>query len=494
MSQEEASREEGPRKNVLLVLFDDLNDWVMPSAGYPGLETPEFERLAEEGLVFENAYSDAPACNPSRTALLSGLRPTTNGVYFNGQPYLAALPESYTLVEYFAAHGYRTLGSGKIFHTYNQGKQVWDEFYRRGPNPTLDAREEEPLFSQEHFAWGPLDVGLEAMADARVARQAARWLERPDLGPFFMVIGFTKPHLPWFVPREFFDEVPLSAVPLPPHREDDLDDVPPMGRRLARQDKHREVMEAGAWGEAVQGYLANLRFADRILGIVLEGLRESPHRDDTVVVVASDHGYHLGEKEHWGKYTLWQRANRIPLIVIAPGSGGAGRTTAAPVTLVDLYPTLAQLCGLPAPENLDGTSFAPLFEDPSKSWPQAAVSVHRRGNYAVRDGRWSYLRYADGTEELYDRERDPHEWENLAGSPEAPAVKERLGAAIPEIEAPYAPIAFSSTDTEKAAEKLLRFHDAEELIRQIEKVQEERARRRAREPQPKSSPRSGTSR
>ncbi len=456
-----------PRYNVLLILVDDLNDWISPLEGHPGVETPEFERLAKNGLLFENAYCDAPACNPSRTALLSGLRPTTTGVYFNGQPYLSALPESYTLVEYFAAHGYRTLGTGKIFHSYNQGKHVWDEYFRRGPNPKPDLGDQEPLFEEKHFSWGPVDAEVRQMADYRAAAAVAEWLRRPDLDPFFMVVGFSRPHLPWNVPQEFFDQYPVASITLPAHRDDDLSDVPPMGVRLARPIKHQTILDAGAWKTAIQGYLASVTFADRMLNVVMKAFRRSSYRDNTVVVVASDHGYHLGEKEHWGKYTLWRRATRIPLIVMVPGSKSKGRRTSGPVTLVDLYPTLADLCGLPAPQDLDGTSFAPLFDHPSRAWPEVALTVHRRGNYAVRDERWSYLRYSDGGEELYDLKSDPMEWDNLAANPESALIMKALGAHIPKVEAPNAPIAFSPTDIRQAADQILHFFPAQKLIEEI---------------------------
>ncbi len=477
--------EEKPRYNVLLILFDDLNDWISPLNGHPDVQTPEFERIAKAGLTFENAHCDAPACNPSRTALLSGLRPSTTGVYFNGQPYLTALPGSYTLVEFFAAHGYQTLGAGKIFHSYGPGKKVWDEYADKTGDPEPQVEHRDTLFSEKHFAWGPVNAEINDMADTHTARQAAKWLQKPYSQPFFMAVGLHKPHLPWYVPQALFDRYPIESVHLPAHHKQDMRDVPPMALRLARIREHKKIVAAGAWDDAVQAYLASVTFSDLMLNILMKALRRSPYADNTIVVVTSDHGFHLGEKRHWGKYSLWRHATRVPLIMLVPGADKAqGKKTVRPVTLVDLYPTLAELCGLPMPSNLDGTSFAPLFERPSRPWPHVALTSHRRGNYSVRTESWSYLRYADGSEELYNLKKDPLEWENLAKLPDSKRIKRTLGAHIPKSEAPNAPFAFHPTHIKKTAEQMLRFFPAQKLIQEIERAEELRARREAAEPKP----------
>ena len=475
---------DAPRYNVLLILFDDMNDWVSPFGGHPDAKTPEFERLAKVGLTFMNAHCDAPACNPSRTALMSGLRPSTTGVYFNGQPYLTALPGSYTLVEYFNGYGYRTFGAGKIFHSFGSGKAVWDEFARKGLDPEPEVEHHDTLFDEKHFAWGALDVGMNQMADTRTAKQIAKWLQKPYDEPFFMAAGFHKPHLPWHVPQLLFDRYPPEEVDLPPYLKSDLVDVPEYGRRLARTREHHNILEAGAWDEATRAYLASLSYSDLMLNLVMKALRRSPHADDTIVVITSDHGFHLGEKRHWGKYSLWGEATRVPLLMIVPGAKARGKKTVRPVTLVDLYPTLAELCGLPLPTNLDGTSFAPLFENPSQRVERVALTNHRRGNYSVRTEQWSYIRYTDGSEELYNLKVDPNEWENLAETAGSRRIKRILSAHIPESEAPLAPHAFSPSNIKGTAEDMLRFFDAHKLIQEIQRAEERRRKLEAAEPKP----------
>ncbi|MCB1036297.1 MAG: sulfatase [Acidobacteria bacterium] len=473
-----------PRLNVLLIVFDDLNDWIEPLGGHPDAKTPEFNRLAKTALVFENAHADAPACNPSRTALLSGLRPSTTGVYLNGQPYLAALPGSYTLVEFFKAYGYRTMGAGKVFHTYGAGKNAWDEYARKGGDPEPEAEHQDHLFDEKHFAWGPVDASIGDMSDTRTAKTVAAWLQKPEKAPFFMAVGFHKPHLPWYVPKKLFERYPIDEVTLPVHIDHDLDDVPEIAQRLARTKEHLRIVRAKAWDDATQAYLASVTFSDLMLNTVMKALRRGPHADNTIVVITSDHGFHLGEKDHWGKYSLWRQATRIPLVMMVPGAKASGKTSPRPVTLVDLYPTLAELCGLPQPQNLDGTSFAPLFENPTQRWAHVALTNHRRGNYSVRNENWTYIRYSDGTEELYNLKKDPHEWENLAGSLSSGRMKRILGEHIPKSDAPYAPYSFQPTDIKDTAEQMLRFFPAQKLMQEIQRAQDRRAKQQAAEPHP----------
>ncbi len=468
------------RPNVLLVIFDDLNDWIGPLDGYPTVKTPQLDRLARRGLVFTNAHADAPACNPSRTALLSGLRPSTSGVYFNGQPYLSALPGTYTLVEYFAAQGYRTLSSGKIFHSFGSGKQVWDERFDQKPDREMEAHNKDNLFGQEHFNWGPVDQKLGKMPDIRIARAAAQWLSEPSEKPFFLAVGFQRPHLPWNVPRRFFEEYPLDQISLPPgFVAGDLADVPPLGRRMAHRKEHQRIAEADAWKEAIQAYLASITFSDTALGIVLKALNNGPNKSNTIVVATSDHGFHLGEKNHWGKFTLWRPATRIPLIIAAPGQPSAGQSTNRPTTLVDLYPTLLELCGLPAPQNVDGISLAPLLEDPTLPWPYPAITTHRRGNTAMRTEGWTLIRYRDGTKELYNTHLDPAEWLNLAGDEDAQARIEELSKALPTLYAPNAPFVFKPYDIKATTRNLLRFFPAHKLKREIDRQALRKEQRRS---------------
>ncbi len=465
------------RPNVLLIIFDDLNDWVEPLGGHPQARTPNFARLAAKGISFTNAHCDAPACNPSRTALLSGLRPSSTGVYVNGQPYLAALPGTYTLVEYFKAFGYRTLGAGKVFHSFGSGKRVWDTYLDKEPDPG-PAEEVDRLTHDAHFAWGPLTIETREMADVQVAQGAAGWLRSSGQGPFFMAVGFHKPHLPWRVPEKFFERVPpTKKVQLPPTIENDLADMPRRGRRLAVSDDHRAIERSRAWPEAVRSYLASVAFADHVLGLVLKALEEGPYAKNTLIVATSDHGFQLGEKKHWGKYALWEPATRVPLILVLPDGRGAGTTLPVPVTLVDLFPTLVDLVDLPQAQGLDGTSLAPLVAQPMLRWKRPALTNYRRDDWAARSERFRYIRYSDGGEELYDLEADPHEWTNLASRREFREVKAELAAAIPSERAPFAPFTFSPYDLEGTTETLLRFFDPGDLQDEIRRAAERREAR-----------------
>ncbi|MCB1037636.1 MAG: sulfatase, partial [Acidobacteria bacterium] len=472
----------GAHPNVLLIVFDDLNDWIGSLDGHPNTRTRQLDRFARRSLVFTNAYSDAPACNPSRTALLSGLRPTTSGVYFNGQPYLAALPGTYTLVEYFSGQGYRTLGSGKIFHSFGSGKNVWEEHFGQRPEDDEQAgvEHQDHLFAKKHFSWGPVETDFRKTPDMRVARAAAKWLLAPSDRPFFLAVGFHKPHLPWDVPQRFFDAHPLDRATVPAgYQAGDLADVPAVGRRLARREEHKKILEAQAWERAIQAYLASITYADAAFGVVIRALEKGPHLDNTVVIVTSDHGFHLGEKNHWGKYTLWREANRIPLLISVPGGPAMGRKTAGPTTLVDLYPTLVDLCGLPPAANLDGVSLVPLLEDPVQAWPHPALTTHRVGNTSVRTGEWTLIRYNDGTEELYNVRADPYEWTNLADDPGSAGALARLSRYLPETYAPNAPFSFRPNDIKSTAQNLLRFFSPEQLRREIDRQAKQRQQRQS---------------
>ncbi|MEC8423226.1 MAG: sulfatase, partial [Myxococcota bacterium] len=427
-------------RNVLFISIDDLNDWVGILGGHQQARTPNITRLSRRGVSFENAHCAAPACNPSRTAVLTGIRPSTSGVYGNNQAWRPALPEAMTLPQMFRRGGYRALGAGKVFHFGDP--RSWDRFH---PDPCGRPRDRwrvDPTPSRDvkigTIGYGPSRGGRDGvMSDYRVARFVEGQLARQHDRPFFLACGFFKPHLPWHVPQKYYEMYPLSEVVLPVARKGDLEDVPAAGRRMARVETHRALVRNKAWRSAVQGYLAALSFADAMLGRVLDALDASEHRDDTLVVLWSDHGWSLGEKFHWKKFALWEECTRVPLVIGGPGIP-RGRC-ARPVNLVDLYPTLADLCGLEAPRNLDGVSLAPLVADPNAPWSGASLTTHGFGNHAVRDERWRYIRYADGSEELYDHSVDPEEWHNLASRPDTAEVKATLAAHLPGVDASPAP-------------------------------------------------------
>jgi arylsulfatase A-like enzyme len=430
------------KPNVLFLAIDDLNDWIGCLGGYPGVQTPNLDRLAQRGVLFTRAYCAAPACNPSRTALLSGLRPSTTGVYHNNQPWRPVLPKAVTLPEHFTAHGYHVVGGGKIFHGSYFDPACWQDYFRERGNPQPATTPANGIANTAHFDWGPVDASDEAMGDTKVARWAAEYLAKKHDKPFFLAPGFIRPHLPWYVPRKYFDRYPLADIRLPKTRPDDLDDVPPLGRRMARPEgDHRKVVESNNWEKAVQGYLASITFTDTRVGQVLDALDNSPYAKNTIIVVWGDHGWHLGEKQHWRKFALWEEATRVPLMIVAPGVTRAGGRCERTVNLLDLYPTLVELCGLKAKPELDGTSLVPLLKDPAAPWDRPTLTTHGRNNHAVRSENWRYIRYNDGTEELYDHRNDPLEWTNLANRPEHAAVKKELAGRLPKTNAPDAPTA-----------------------------------------------------
>jgi len=433
-----------PKPNVLFIAIDDLNDWTGCLGGHPDAKTPHIDRLASRGVLFTHAYCSAPACNPSRASLMTGVLPSTSGVYRNPQPWRPVLPDAVTLQESFKNAGYRVLGRGKIYH-HGRGERYftekgWDEYIPKGRDPVPPKRPVNGIPRTAHFDWGPVDVPDEEMDDFKVAQWTAQQLQKKHDRPFFLACGFFRPHLPWYVPRKYFEMFPADKVTLPNVNENDLDDVPPMGRRMARPEgDHRKVTEHKQWRKAVQGYLASIAFTDACVGRVLEALDKSRYANNTIIVLWGDHGWHLGEKLHWRKFALWEEATHAPLLFVAPGVAKTGARCRRTVSFIDIYPTLVQLCGLPPKKGLAGVSLLPLLRDPNKAWDRPALTTHGRSNHSVRSERWRYIRYRDGTEELYDHENDELEWTNLAGKPESKQVKERLAAWLPKHNAPDAP-------------------------------------------------------
>lgn len=427
--------------NVLFIAVDDLNDWINPLGGYPRVQTPNLDRLAAQGMLFTRAYCSAPACNPSRASLLTGIQPSTSGVYDNGQPWRPAMPDVITLPQHFKNQGYHVVGGGKIFHGSYPERASWHDYFNQPGDPVPASRPVNGIGGMDsHFDWGPLDVPDAEMGDSKVVAWATEYLKRKHDKPFFLAVGLYRPHLPWYVPRKYFDRYSPADIVLPKVKADDLDDVPPIGRQMAKPDgDHRRVLETNNWEKAVQGYLASITFADTCVGRVLDALDASGQADRTIIVLWGDHGWHLGEKLHWRKFSLWEEATRVPLVIVAPGTTRQKTRCERTVSLIDLYATLVDLCGSTPPKTVEGRNITPLLKDPSASWDYPVVTTHGRGNHAVRSERWRYIRYNDGTEELYDHENDPMEWTNLAGKPEHESVKKRLAVWLPKTDAPDAP-------------------------------------------------------
>ncbi|MCP5116488.1 MAG: sulfatase [bacterium] len=285
------------------------------------------------------------------------------------------------------------------------------------------------------FDWAPVVAEDSAMADGQVVGWAERQLARERDEPLFLAVGIYRPHVPWYVPEKYFDMFPLEEIELPKVLEGDLDDVPEAGKRNLRRKWQSWIVENNQWKKAVQGYLASIAFADVMVGRLLDALERSGRERQTVIVLWSDHGYHLGVKEHWEKFALWEQTTRVPLIFVAPGITSEGARSKRPVSALDIYPTLAGLCGLPLPGHIEGRSLLPLLDDPDAEWNHAAVSTHLRNNHAVRSERFRYIRYADGSEELYDHLDDPLEWRNLAGRPDYAAVTAGMRKWLPKVNA-----------------------------------------------------------
>ena len=429
------------RPNVLFIAVDDLNDWVGVLGGHPQARTPNIDRLARRGVLFTHAYCAAPACNPSRVALLTGIRPSTSGIYHNSQPWRPVLPKAVTLPQHFMKHGYYVAGSGKIFHGRFEDPPSWHDYLRRrrDPRPTASVRR-DPHSRAGGIVWGRLDVTDAEMSDYLMVDYAIEQLRKKHTQPFFLACGLFRPHMPWQVPSKYYDLFPLDEIVLPQVPDNDLADIPPAGIRMARpQGDHATILKTDNWRYAVQAYLASIAFADAQVGRLIDALDASPYADHTIVLLWTDHGWHLGEKKHWRKFALWEEATRTPLIIIAPGVTKKAAVCHRPVSLIDIYPTLIDLCGLPDRKELEGQSLRPLLVNPERAWDRPAVTTHGRGNHAVRSQRFRYIRYADGSDELYDHDTDRMEWKNLATDERYSSIKRDLSRWLPKRDAADAP-------------------------------------------------------
>jgi arylsulfatase A-like enzyme len=433
------------------------------------------DKFCRQGAItFQNACCAGPVSGPSRSALLSGFMPSRSGVYGNTQNMRRSpLVQTHTtLPEYFAKNGYDTISRGKIFHKHatpqgmDEGQWAftdWSDTNGRGGvdqqhlysrlKNTYDGQKGDPWKDDDRptnrgdgeenvdFTWGPTREQKESMMDYRTAQWAAGVISKTHDKPYFLAVGISKPHLPWYVPQEYFDRHPLDTINIPAYRSDDLDDILTPGgkRKFAPAADFRWVTSGMGQREnlfkrAVQAYLAAASFADDCVGVILDALEKGPGRDNTIVIIFGDHGWHLGEKLRFRKSTLWQEATRMPLIIRAPGFSKERADCMRVVSLMDLYPTLADLCGLPPKPEIDGHSIAPLLRDPNQAWDHPGVTVNGYKNACVRNERWYLIRYADDTEEFYDMQADPMQWTNLAKSksPDVLAAKANLAKSLPK--------------------------------------------------------------
>ena len=463
------------RPNVLLVMIDDHAAQLHSALGGNGrVSTPNFERIAARGTWFTHAYADSPACCPSRTALLTGVNTTRSGVYYNSQAYRRTtswISQVQTLPGTFKQQGYLTAGFGKIAHNKyleDDEKDYTPSYYRWFDNPQHVRHTENDLLRyalpgsvtkmwSDAWTWGVLPDDWDRndpekyQQDTEQAVRAAAMLRQRHDQPFFLACGFWRPHLTWNVPKRFFDRYPLDKIELPEgFKPGDLDDVPAAARWLStHRGEHEWITQRDLWKRCLQGYYAAISYADEQVGRVLDALEAGPNRDNTIVVFASDNGWHTGEKDHWTKFYLSERGCRVVFSVSVPGN--KPNVVETPVGLIDLFPTLLGLCSLTAPPThaLDGFDLTGLIRGTTTKREKPVLSTFGRGCHTLRDDRFRYTRYRNGEEELYDHSVDPHEFKNLASDPAFALVKTELRKHLPSTEAAeveYASAAEKSKD------------------------------------------------
>jgi arylsulfatase A-like enzyme len=368
---------------------------------------------------------------------MSGQRPSTTGCYHNDQNWRFGISEDKLLNSHFARAGYHVYGAGKIYHGGERGGDWTDYFRGKGSTRRHPDAKDNGVGGIRFY---PLAGSDDQMPDYSVVSYGLEKLEAKSDAPFFLAIGLAKPHMPFSVPKKWFDMFPLDSIQLPPHREDDLDDVPPAGVKMAGAERdHAMIVASGRWKEAVQAYLATIAFCDSQVGRLLDGLEKSPHRDNTIVCLWSDHGWSLGEKSHWRKFALWEEPTRTVFIWKVPGVTQPGGVCERTVDYSGIYPTLCELAGLPQPPHLDGRSLVPLLRDPKSAWEFPAITTHGFKNHTVRTEDWRYIRYANGDEELYNVAIDPLEYTNLADRAEQAARKSELAKWLPKNDAANLP-------------------------------------------------------
>lgn len=423
------------RPNVLFIAVDDLRDWVGYFGHNPQTKTPNYDRLARMGTSFTRAYCASPVCNPSRTALMSGLRPSTSSVYENNVDFRPIIPPAKMLTTAFRNAGYFVHGAGKIYHEAYRRREEWDDYLEKERGDPRPASGQSDGVGGIKFA--PLDCRDDQLSDWRIADYGIASLQRKHDQPFFLAVGFHKPHMPWNVPRKWFDLFPLESIKLPPYLENDLDDLPPAAVRMAHPETdHVPMQKSGRWKEAIQAYLATIAYCDMNLGRLLDALEKSAYRDNTIICLWGDHGWHLGEKHHWRKFALWEEATKAPFMWVVPGVTKPNTICERTVDFMSIFPTLTDLCGIPTPAHNEGVSIRRLLADPKASWDLPALTTYRFNNHTVRSEGWRYIRYANGDEELYDEAKDPNEWTNLAAKPEFAARKAELATYLPKTNAP----------------------------------------------------------
>ena len=442
------------KPNVLFISVDDLNDWSGCMASFPHASTPNIDGLASRGIIFKNAHCQAPICAPSRASVYTGINPHSTGIYYQLHDKEIRMTggiaaEAVYLPDFFEESGYKSFGVGKLFHD-GDAAGVYDVYggifpeMGFGPKPDERMNYDPRWFSETRGTatdWGPLDMDDSEMSDYKIAEWASEILDREHEAPFFLSVGFIRPHVPWHVPGKWFEMFPLEDIVLPPYRPDDLDDVPEISKRIHEMPAMPNtgwLIEEKQWRPMIQSYLACMAFMDDQVGKVLHALENSKYAENTVVVLWSDHGYHLGEKGRTCKHSLWQRSTHVPLIFAGPGIP-RGKSCNAQVGLIDMYPTLTALCGIEENKANEGHSLLPLIRNPRLEWDYPVYTSYGYQNISIYLENFHYIHYSNGAAELYDLERDPNEWENLASHLEFKEVIEKFHKELPAENAAVSP-------------------------------------------------------
>ncbi|TKG95753.1 DUF229 domain-containing protein [Puteibacter caeruleilacunae] len=439
------------KPNVLMISIDDLNDWSGCLGNFPNIKTPNIDRLAAKGIIFKNAHCQAPICAPSRAAIYMSLQPANTGLYYQSSDKDIRKANKRTadavfMPDYFEEYGYKTMGVGKLMHN-GDALKIYQEYggvfpkMGFGPKPKERVNYNPKWFSKTRNTatdWSPIDLPEEEMSDYKIADWAVNKLGEKHDQPFFMAVGFIRPHVPWHVPQKWFDMFPLEDIQTPPYKKDDMDDIPEISKQLhdmPSMPKTEWLIKENKWKSMVQAYMACMAFVDHQVGKVLDAMENSEYADNTIIVLWSDHGYHLGEKNRTCKHSLWNRATHVPLIFAGPGIEAKTSCDEA-VQLIDIYPTLTALCGLPANKDNEGHNLEQLIDSPDADWRYPAMTMYGFKNVSLYHGDYHFIQYKDGSMEFYDRKNDPNEWDNQANNPKFAKEIKRFKRMLPKDYAP----------------------------------------------------------
>ncbi|MCG8698771.1 MAG: sulfatase [Bacteroidales bacterium] len=434
--QENIAQQSSTGQNVLLIVCDDLNHWVGHLGRNAQVKTPHIDELASRGLTFENAYCNAPQCAPSRTSMFSGLYPFTTGVYANSASYVNSnLKSSMMLGAHMKNNGYFVSGAGKTHTIFYSDSSGIDEYEQKGMVERCEVLDNGKTAGQ---TWFILDGDDACAEDEKTVRWITERLGRTYDKPFFIMAGLYKPHLKWSIPKKYFDMYPLESVELPPIKKDDLDDLDAeaaykiSGKGVITKDEPELKMK-----QMVRAYMAAVSYCDAQVGRIMEALDNGPNARNTIVILTSDHGYHLGEKHIAAKRVLWEEANRIPYIWVVPGVTQPSTRSTRTVDLITMYPTICDISGVPKPSHLEGKSIIDLLSKPAAEWNETNITTYRPNNHGIRTEKWRFIQYENGSQELYNELTDEYEWNNLAKDPSYRSVIEDFEKLIPMNQKPY---------------------------------------------------------